>query len=683
MKNITSRCTWHAGKIHKKTKKAYEAGHDGNEYGRAQQDHIDIEKFKENIYWYYDVDEGKVLMVRGGNGGVDFKKTEREFAKKQFKEGLDCVNERYKKSGHPEDVKTLNQHMKSKPPMEIMSELGNVDCEIDLATRGKILREATVKAMAFAQSTWGKNMQVLDMAFHADEGWIENENGEKEHLSNHMHSRVWFFVDGKDPQRDRKGNPILDENGQPKMCKVINQAAALEQMGFGVPKYQKGMTLEEMQDLVRDPNNWGEYARQTELYKFVQEYPELIKHPKAYNVTVAFTDFMRDKFINQLELAAQKHKINLTIDREADGETKSYRQLIKSGKITRKQLSEKDVLTDIDRVDEYQPVHEYKAAREEKRARDAQEAQRNAERAKEQAEQDLARVQGDVAAQEALRREEERKAKEAEKKKDAAQAGIELADDMKNIVQQSIQQNENGISNARDKVLEYIPEETKGMFSKKTIIPARVVVYESDWLEAHNRPAAPVLASELKFRTEMLDRTLKSSTAYINSTEREAQIEQEADERVAAAEQKTQQWKQKYQETKSEADKAYDYRDFYWKCIDVMSEQTGIDTHELMARVEATVDYDRALDWLDEGDYTLDEIIQEYKDRGKDRTVLMLEEDREKLQKRENRAWNSLSHQEQFAIAKKRADRHNAALKAAREERGHTGHDGLDGPTGR
>ena len=158
MSNIVERSTWHTGKRHLKSGKAYDPGHNGNEKGRALQEHIDQSKFNKNIYYYLDLETGKMKRENGGHGGVDFKKIEREFAKKNFKEGLDNINERYRKSGHSEDVKTLTQYLNSKPPMEIISELGGVGSQIPLKERGEILVDATTKVMRIAQKTWPDNL---------------------------------------------------------------------------------------------------------------------------------------------------------------------------------------------------------------------------------------------------------------------------------------------------------------------------------------------------------------------------------------------------------------------------------------------------------------------------------------------------------------------------------------------
>ena len=110
----------------------YSVNHNSLEKGRERQKHINPEKFHENVYHYYCVKSGEMIEVKGGSGGVDLKKHEKEYYKEMFQEGLKNQNERYKKDRHNENCKTLTQFMKSKPPMEIMTEIGNVKSKLPL-----------------------------------------------------------------------------------------------------------------------------------------------------------------------------------------------------------------------------------------------------------------------------------------------------------------------------------------------------------------------------------------------------------------------------------------------------------------------------------------------------------------------------------------------------------------------
>lgn len=354
MKSYKERATFHAGK-RTKSGEVYSPNHNTVEKGRERQKHINAENFSKNEYIFFDTTEKKFIRVKGGHGGVNVMKHERAFAKEMFQESLDRLNERYAKDGHKEDMKTLIQYIKSKPPMEIITELGNVDSEMDLDLRGEIVKEATMNLFFKAEKTWPDNLKVLNISYHGDEGIIDKSMTT---LSTHLHSRLWMFANGKDQARGKDGKPLYNEKNEPIMCKVPNQNAALEEMGFKVPKYRKGMTEQEIIAAVKNDDNWGSWAKKTELYRIAQENPMIIKHTRVCSPLVAFTDKLRDIFYNYLELSAKKRGVDLQIDREV--KNKSYRQFIKQGKVN---LS-KDTLSSLERVDEHKGVEQYKEEQE-------------------------------------------------------------------------------------------------------------------------------------------------------------------------------------------------------------------------------------------------------------------------------------------------------------------------------
>ena len=98
------RATTHNGRGNKKGQ-AFPAKHNDRIFDLKKAKHIDEEKTKDNFNWKWN-DNQK------GNQSQTFVESEKMFYEEHFTKFLEAQNERYRKSGHKERMKTMDEYMR-------------------------------------------------------------------------------------------------------------------------------------------------------------------------------------------------------------------------------------------------------------------------------------------------------------------------------------------------------------------------------------------------------------------------------------------------------------------------------------------------------------------------------------------------------------------------------------------
>ena len=168
--------------------------HNDRNFDVEKSDHIHSERSGNNIYWTYD---------EGLSPNKSFEESELEYYERTFGSGLDARNGRYKKEGHSERVRTMQEYHKAihSRPEEVIWMIGDKNTDITAGELWDIITgEVEWKKEQFPQ------VVTLNLALHADE-----EGGI------HVHERfVWVG-------HDKDGNEI------------VGQSKALQEMGIERP----------------------------------------------------------------------------------------------------------------------------------------------------------------------------------------------------------------------------------------------------------------------------------------------------------------------------------------------------------------------------------------------------------------------------------------------------------------
>lgn len=187
------RITMHNGRSGKNG--VYSAKHNDRNFDITKEDHIDQEKTNLNWYWQRD------------KGASSFEENERRFYEHHFKASLEAKNERYKKQGHSERIRTMDEYRASEQacPEETILQIGKMGDDIN---SGKLL-EVMKEQVKWEQQKY-PNCKYLDMALHMDEQGAP-----------HIHMRkVWLA-------HDKDGNA------------TVGQKKALLEMGVSRPDPSK------------------------------------------------------------------------------------------------------------------------------------------------------------------------------------------------------------------------------------------------------------------------------------------------------------------------------------------------------------------------------------------------------------------------------------------------------------
>ena len=170
--------------------------HNDRNFDLDKAPHIDKSKVGENEYYTYN-----------GETQLTFRELELEYYEHHFDQALEERNANYKKTRHPERVKTMEDiytHKNTRPEDKIL-QIGDIN---EHATKEELWACALEYKDRF-EEIFGDNCKILDMALHMDEA------------TPHVHvRRVWF---------------VEDEKGY----EVINQTKALEELGIMPPRPDK------------------------------------------------------------------------------------------------------------------------------------------------------------------------------------------------------------------------------------------------------------------------------------------------------------------------------------------------------------------------------------------------------------------------------------------------------------
>ena len=196
------KATYHNGRANKGGK-VYNANHNTKAETRNQQRHIDHERTMENKIWVRDLENLDSAKLRETGGSFDASAYELEFYKERYGAARERKNADYVRSGHKDDVRTMEQVIKSPKtaPLETIFQIGTSKETIDPV----ILEKATKEFINWMQKEYGSNMDILDVALHVDEA------------TPHIHARCVLFG------RDKEGN------------RDVNQSAAFRELKIERP----------------------------------------------------------------------------------------------------------------------------------------------------------------------------------------------------------------------------------------------------------------------------------------------------------------------------------------------------------------------------------------------------------------------------------------------------------------
>lgn len=187
------RTTSHSGRFNRQTGEVFSANHNDRNFDLDNAEHINADLTQFNKYYTCYP------------GDMSFQEIERKYYTENFKEALEAKNERYKASGHAEDVKSIDDLLKSRRtcPEEVIYQVG---------TQKQTIKPELLDEICRKQLTWEQKQfpqaKILDAALHVDEA------------TPHMHVRKVWEAQGKDG-------------------KIVSQTKALEQMGVERPDISK------------------------------------------------------------------------------------------------------------------------------------------------------------------------------------------------------------------------------------------------------------------------------------------------------------------------------------------------------------------------------------------------------------------------------------------------------------
>ena len=196
------KATYHNGRANKGGK-VYNANHNTKAETRNQQRHIDHERTMENKIWVRDLENLDSAKLRETGGSFDASAYELEFYKERYGAARERKNADYVKSGHKDDVRTMEQVIKNPKtaPLETIFQIGTATERV----QPEVLERATKDFINWMQKEYGSNMDVLDVALHVDEA------------TPHIHARCVLFG------RDKEGN------------RDVNQSAAFRELKIERP----------------------------------------------------------------------------------------------------------------------------------------------------------------------------------------------------------------------------------------------------------------------------------------------------------------------------------------------------------------------------------------------------------------------------------------------------------------
>lgn len=195
--------------------KVYNANHNTLAETRNQQRHIDHELTMENKIWVRDLENLESPQLRETEGSFDASAYELDFYKKRYGEARERKNADYVKSGHKDDVRTMEQVIKNPKtaPLETIFQIGTMTERVE----PEVLERATKEFINWMQKEYGSNMDVLDVALHVDEA------------TPHIHARCVLFG------RDKEGNRDVNQSGAFRELKIERPDPTKKQGKYNSP----------------------------------------------------------------------------------------------------------------------------------------------------------------------------------------------------------------------------------------------------------------------------------------------------------------------------------------------------------------------------------------------------------------------------------------------------------------
>ena len=208
------KATYHNGRA-SKGGKVYNANHNTLVETRNQQRHIDHELTMENKIWVRDLENLDSAKLRETGGSFNASAYELEFYKKRYGEARERKNADYVKSGHKDDVRTMEQVIKNPKtaPLETIFQIGTMTEQV----RPEVLEKATKDFINWMQQEYGSNLDVLDVALHVDEA------------TPHIHARCALFG------RDKNGNRDVNQSGAFRELKIERPDPSKKQGKYNNP----------------------------------------------------------------------------------------------------------------------------------------------------------------------------------------------------------------------------------------------------------------------------------------------------------------------------------------------------------------------------------------------------------------------------------------------------------------
>lgn len=174
----------------------YSVKHNDRNFDVDSAEHIDKDRMSGNWYWQRYQNEQDMT----------FEDCEKRFYEENFTDSLTAKNERYKKSGHKERMKTMDEYRENRLscPEETLLQVGKTGESVN----PDLLKQICIEHINWEMKTF-PNVKVLDAALHVDEDGAP-----------HMHERkVWI---------------AHSDEGL-----VVGQAKALDEMNIQRPHPEK------------------------------------------------------------------------------------------------------------------------------------------------------------------------------------------------------------------------------------------------------------------------------------------------------------------------------------------------------------------------------------------------------------------------------------------------------------
>ena len=208
------KATYHNGRA-SKGGKVYNANHNTLAETRNQQRHIDHELTMENKIWVRDLENLDSANLRETGGSFDASAYELDFYKERYGAARERKNADYVRSGHKDDVRTMEQVIKNPKtaPLETIFQIGTMTERVE----PEVLERATKEFINWMQKEYGSNMDVLDVALHVDEA------------TPHIHARCVLFG------RDKEGNRDVNQSGAFRELKIERPDPTKKQGKYNSP----------------------------------------------------------------------------------------------------------------------------------------------------------------------------------------------------------------------------------------------------------------------------------------------------------------------------------------------------------------------------------------------------------------------------------------------------------------